>query len=686
MIGFETFGEPSFRSDQSGRVTIGFRNCYTQVDNKYGKKHTIRHPARFCRLWLLWYCLSGTICMAQLDTSEARLLNRKLPADSAMTTAPTAIVEPKLDSATKLRDSLFYTSLKQRMYKHRLTRELYNAFIHDVYNSSSRAEEVDVIEQNPFRAYKGKVIGHIYIRRLEVFGQSVYDTLRRPRSWFERFANGVHTKTREGIIRRSYLLFHEGDTVDPDALRDNERLLRNLPVFVDARILVVPRPGSQQFVDVYVITQDVWSLQADGSLGGINRFSVGFEEKNVSGFGHSLKAQYYYNGSDPLQKSEFRSRYTVPYIGKTFLTAQADFIYLRDWKQVSARVFRPFLTPDTKYAGSIELGYYNIRNRLVRNNQFDSTGAFPLSYNYSDVWLGRSFKMFFGNPQERDRARLVVAARITRYTYLVRPKVDADTNQLYQNSRNTLFSVGYSQRKYTRDVLVYGFGRTEDVPVGNLISLINGFDNAELGERFYVGLNLSRGQYIKKFGYLYTLINAGTYYRMKRQEQGLFSFTTNYFSPLIATPWGHMRHFFNTRFTLGMDRFNNEYISLSGRDGIGLSNDALIGTKRLLVGYENVLFSRLNFIGFRAAFVTFANVGIISFSDRAFFQSPLYQAYGIGLRLRNENLTFNSFQIRLTWYPNIPNNPYAFRTAFEGIPSLRLRDFDISAPAIVPYQ
>ncbi|WP_345245798.1 hypothetical protein [Nibrella saemangeumensis] len=649
-------------------------------------EHTISCLTGLCRLWVLWFCLAGTICIAQVDNGAARPSNQKAPGDSVAAVYPTTVIEPKVDSATKVRDSLFYTTLKQKMYRHRLTRELYNAFIHDVYNSSARAEEVNVIEENPFKSYAGKVIGTIHVRRLGVFGQSVYDTLRRPHSWFERFANRVHTNTREGVIRRSYLLFREGDLVEPDLLRDNERILRNLPVFVDARILIVPREGSEEFVDVYVITQDVWSLLADGSVGGLDRFSVGLEQRNVRGLGHTLKTQFFYNKVDPFQKAEYLARYTVPYIGKTFLTAQADLMYLRHWKQFSARVFRPFLTPDTKYAGSLELGHYKIRNRLLRNNQLDTAAFFPISYNYSDVWLGRSFKMFFGNPQEQERARLVIAGRLTRYTYLIRPEVGADTNQLYQNSRTTMFSVGYSQRQYVRDVLIYGFGRTEDVPVGSLISLVGGVDNAELGERLYIGLNLSRGQYIKKIGYLYTLINAGTFYRAKKQEQGLFSFSTNYFSPLVAIPWGHMRHFFNARLTLGMDRFNNEYITLSGREGIGLTNDALIGTKRLLVGYENVLFSRLNLIGFRAAFVTFANVGIISFNDRAFFQSPLYQAYGIGVRLRNENLTFNSFQIRLTWYPNIPNNPYAFRTAFEGIPTLRLRDFDISAPSIVPYR
>jgi hypothetical protein len=153
-----------------------------------------------------------------------------------------------------------------------------------------------------------------------------------------------------------------------------------------------------------------------------------------------------------------------------------------------------------------------------------------------------------------------------------------------------------------------------------------------------------------------------------------------------------MRHFFNTRYTTGIGRFENEYLNLSSgssgliTDGIGVYSDALRGTQRWIINYENILFSKLNFIGFRVAFITFANLGLITFPERSLLKGPLYQGYGIGFRLRNENLTFNSFQVRLSYYPNIPGITAPFRQAFEGVPALRFRDFDLSAPQIIPYR
>ena len=625
--------------------------------------------------------------LAQQDTTKPKPVQRGAT-DSLATALSTAIA----DSVLMQRDSVFYTRLKGRMYKRRLTRRLYDAVFRDVYNSRVRTGEVNQIEVNPFKPFEGRIIGDIYIRRLGVFGQTVYDTLRKPGNWVERVGNRVHVNTRENIIRRSYLLFKEGDAVNPNVLRDNERLLRNTDIFHDARILVLPRDGSRQFVDVYVITQDVWSLQPNGGVGALNRFSVGFDQRNVRGLGHQLSSQVSYNGTDPRQKVEYRGRYTVPFIGKTFLTAQAELFYQRDLKKGAVRLYRLFLTPDTKYAGSIELNRTQINSRVI--NRDDSILVVPLRYNYSDVWFGRSFRLFFGQQDSDDkgRTRLVVALRNTNYEYLSRPVVTADSNQLYQDSRTTLFSLGFSRRKYVRDVLIYGFGRTEDVPVGESIAGVVGFDNAELGQRFYTGLNFSQGKYVRRVGYLYGLLSVGGYYRARRIEQGILSLEFNYFSPLLTTKWGNTRHFFNSRFTTGIRRFENESITLSSSnsglntDGIGITSDILQGTQRWLINYENILFSRLSLVGFRVAFITFANFGLVGFQDRSLLRGPLYQGYGLGFRLRNENLTFTSFQIRLSYYPNIPGNSAPFRQAFEGIPALRFRDFDLSAPLIIPYR
>ncbi|MFC5409210.1 hypothetical protein ACFPMF_07830 [Larkinella bovis] len=631
-------------------------------------------------LTVFWLLLTVSVVWAQ----EIRIPVPNARTDS--TTLSDSLAKVTRDSALAVRDSILYTKLKTKMAKRRITRELHRLLFHDMYNSRLKTGDVNEIEVNPFAAYRGRIISNIYIRRLEVLGPSVYDTLRQPRSWLERFANRLHVDTREGVIRRSFLLFEEGDRVSPDTLRDNERLLRNSNVFHDARIIVVPHAQSRGFVDVYVITQDVWSLIPSGSVGGLNRFDLRLDQRNFRGLAHTFSNQVYYNADDPFQKLAYRGRYVIPYIGKTFFTGQADVIDTRDLKQYALRFYRPFLTPDTRWAGSIELSHNRFPRYLIFSE--DSVQITKLNYNYSDVWAGYSFKPFFSFLGEGDdRTRLVVAARYTRLGFTNRPEVRADTNQLFQNTNAILFSIGLSRRRYVRDVLIYGFGRTEDVPFGSLASIVMGYDNAELGQRKYLGFKYSKAHYLESMGYLYGAVNIGGFFRKHNDlEQGVLALESSYFTPLRTTNWGSWRHFINFRYTMGAQRFNNEYLTLSGRDRLGINNDNMRGTKLLLTNIENILFSRLNIVGFRVAIVTFANLGLVSYQTKRLFQGPLYQGYGFAFRLRNENLTFNSFQIRVAWYPNIPGNAAPIRPAFEGVPTARFRDFDTSAPEIIPFR
>jgi hypothetical protein len=490
---------------------------------------------------------------------------------------------------------------------------------------------------------------------------------------------------------RNFLFFEEGDIIDPEKIKDNERYLRQQGIFHDARIVIVPYKDAKDAVDVYVYTQDVWSLLPDGSASGLDNFTIGLEQKNFMGMTHSFKNTIAYNGKDPRQRLEFAGRYLIPSFRQTYITGQGILNLQRDQKQVNLKAFRPFLTPQMKYAGSIEIGYNNLR--LFEFTRDSVTGRLTRNYFWSkyvlfDAWIGRSFKLFFGNDQLRERARFVVALRHTRQSFYDRDRSVTDsTNQLFQNTRPTLFSFGYSNRRYQRDLLIYGFGRTEDVPVGDMAAFIFGKDPAELGQRKYIGVKFSRARYIKA-GYLYSLVNVGTYLKDIKTEQGVFSTENNYFTPLHSLGRGwYARHFINVKFGWGFNRFQNEYFNISGNEGIqGIYSDELRGTRKLVVGVETVLFSPVNFLGFRVAPFVFANVGWTSFDGQKLLTNVPYQGYGLGFRFRNENLTFNTFQVRLSFYSGIPDITQPLRAGFDGIPPLRFRDFDISAPEIVPFR
>ncbi len=599
-----------------------------------------------------------------------------------------------IDSLEKVRieaptakDSAFGKKAKKIVPK-----KIYELLFRDIYNSSNGQGQVSEIEQNPYKKYEDRWIRKIYIHRLDVFGHSVYDTLRKPNNWIDKTGNKLHTNTREDVVRNNFLFFSEGDRIDSDLFKDNERYIRQQGIFHDVRIEITPYPTIKNAVDVHVFIQDVWSLLPDGSVGGLDNFTIGLEQRNFQGRGHSWKNTVSYNGKDPRQRTEFASRYLIPSLGKSFVSAQADFQLQRDNKLGGIKLFKPFLTPETKYAGAFEVNYNTNRTFEFApdptNPQLSIRNYFWTRSFLFDTWLGRSFKLFFGSKDFRERARFIVALRQTQQRFIKRERQVTDTSyQLYQNTNLTLISLGFSNRRYKRDLLIYGFGRTEDVPVGQLVSVVLGSDKAETGQRTYAGLKVSAATYFK-YGYLNSLFNLGSFWKDGKAQQGVFNIENGYFSPLqqLHKNW-YTRQFVTIRYTLGINRFNNEYLNISGTDGIqGISSDELRGNQKLVVGLESVLFSPVNVLGFRVAPFVSADVGWVARSSSKLFSSSPYQGYGIGFRFRNETLTFNTFQIKFVYYSGIPALTNPTRFDFDGISSLRFRDFAVTNPEVVVFR
>ena len=580
----------------------------------------------------------------------------------------------------------FYQRLKKRMYKRRLTRALYDFLLRDSF--SQPANRTLEKPADPNCGLEGRFIGNIRLTRLDPLGPNVSDTLRTASSWLEKSANAIHRITRERIIRKS-LMFRRGYPFVAAMISDNERILRQVPNLTDARIYAVARPGALDTVDIVVVTQDVWSIAGGVGTDFSTMYDANLTDINFLGLGHEQSlAVSYSSQSNPLTLQPrgwgVRSLYRVPFIGGTFVTGSME--VMRQWNQerYAAVAGRSFLTPSMKYAGGLEVS----RNRFVLevNPLEPASPVAPVTYDYADAWLGRSFRTRLGGIANRDRSRVVVAARTSGNYYRERPAVRADTNQLFQHRFLNLYSIGFSTRNYLRDILIYGFGRTEDVPYGSLLSLTGGVERTEFGVRNYMGMKAAHGSYYRSIGYLLLSLNAGSYLRNRQWEQGVLRVEANYFSRLIELKSLQVRQFVNIRYTRGFGRFNGEFIDIGSANGLrGINNPAFRGRQSVVLNLETVVFSPLSILGFQSALFAYADLGWVGGSERAAFRNPLYQGYGVGVRLRNENLVFNTFQFRLGFYAGIPGISNPLRTEFSELPRTRLPDFNISAPEVIPF-
>ncbi|MEG0163317.1 MAG: hypothetical protein RR652_05215, partial [Mucinivorans sp.] len=82
---------------------------------------------------------------------------------------------------------------------------------------------------------------------------------------------------------------------------------------------------------------------------------------------------------------------------------------------------------------------------------------------------------------------------------------------------NVSASIGFSRQNYYQGNMIYGYGRTEDIPFGYKFEAVGGYQWSEsLGRRYYAGLNLLWGNALGN-SYLNLAGRVGGYWNKERK-------------------------------------------------------------------------------------------------------------------------------------------------------------------------
>jgi hypothetical protein len=583
------------------------------------------------------------------------------------------------DSAYQKADS-FYSELEKRASKYKWTRELHNVIIKKPKKNTREKVKTQRAEA-PFVPHEGKHIRNIYIEKLEPFGPTIHDTSRQADDWLQKTANALHVKTITSKIKQS-LIVEEGDQVDAYELADNERILRNLSFIQDARIYVKPLDNTVDSVDIIVLTKDLWAKGFDARIDAINEGVVDIWDRNIFGFGHEMQNSLYWD-TDRSNILGYQGMYRVKNIRGSFVNGRAFYRDVFENQSYGLELSRPFFSPSTEYAGAVSFMHDADIQRVY---YYDTIPVFtPVKYNNYSVWLARSFQI--GNKNYSDKRRnLVFSGAIKRDYYFERPGVSENSFHQFHNKTLLLTSISYSTQAFYKSNLIYSFGRTEDIPAGSLYELTFGHEFNEFFDRLYVGLQASMGNYISPLGYLYGKIAWGGFISDEDFEQGLAEVEANYFSHLFIYNRYSFRQFVRLNYLNGINRFKNEYITINDDKGIeGFKSPTLLGTEKVNLNLETVVFTPLYLYGFRFAFFSSLDFGMISRDPDPIWKHRLYSGIGAGVRIRNEHLVFNTFQIKFTFYPVIPDNASLTYLEFSGEPRLRPNNFYVKSPRLFKF-
>ena len=527
----------------------------------------------------------------------------------------------------------------------------------------------------------GKIIRTISIETLDPFGYSIRDESRVPRRGIDRFGNAIHVKTKVFTIR-NLVLFKKNERCDSLLLKETERLIRSQRYIREVVVVPVPVATASDSVDIKIRVLDSWTLIPNGSLSG-NQSSVKLTERNILGFGHQISGEIE-NKFTPKEQAIF-AQYSVSNIKNSFVRLDLD--YSNEYNNDSRRslaINRPFYSVVARNAGG-----FQIENR--RYTEFfpvaDTLIGVPTKYEYVDYWYGHAFKINGENTFDQKTTNLILAYSYNRKAYLLQPSSVFDPTNFIATEKNSIGYIGISKQRFYQDKFIFNYEITEDIPYGENMALILGYQNKADRSRWYSGISISNGKKYT-FGYLSTFMQWGSFYTKGVTEQTAFKVGFNYFSPLLYIGNWKLRQFIKPTYIWGNNRDSSfkDQLTLNNYYGIEGFNNQLTGTQKWLVSLQTQTYIPGSWNGFR--FSPYLNVSMGSLANKnALFASKVYSKFSIGVQINNDYLVFNSFQISLSYYPSIPfeGDNLLKTNSFENT-DLTISDFQLGKPAYIRYE
>jgi len=539
--------------------------------------------------------------------------------------------------------------------------------------------------EKAFQPYAGKVIRRIIVRKL-AFGENVQDTSQPIIGALSRIANNLQTGTRPSIIKQ-FLFVKEGELIDPYRLADNERLLRNLDFIKDSRIRVRPLANSIDSVDIYVIVRDVFSFGTKGDASGINALSGTLYDANFLGRAQRVefsllldKHRHPKFGSDILYR-KYNIWGSFINVDLSYTTINKG-ISLGNENETSVffKMERPLYTPSARFAGGVNLSW----NRSV--NRYRKTDSLFLDYQYSlqDYWVGYNIGTPSVKPsrgyREDNRRRRFVAIRYYEQFFLRKPH-PPEYNYLYTDKRFVIGELNWYKLDFYKTNYIYGFGITEDIPIGFTRKIIAGYSKIDSLRRLYIGWQYDHWLVDNKENFFnYTLALGTNYYKKTWQDNSLL-FNFSWFSHLFAFKKFRFRQYADVSYA-GIGNYR-VYDLLHINNEFGLlrfNTDSVTGIQRFTVGMESDFFTRWRIFGFKIGLFSFGKVTLLAGQHTGLLVGDLYSAAGGGFRMRNENLIFGTIEGRFTWFPRTIENINNITLRISGNIRFKFPDSFVKAP------
>jgi hypothetical protein len=549
-----------------------------------------------------------------------------------------------------------------------------------IYRSGGKSTKTPVLNTN-LTSYDGKFIRNIDIRKVNIFAKSALDTAFVPQNWAQQSISRMHISTRDRIIRRN-LLLSPGQPLDVFLAAENERLIRDMPYIMDARFLARAVPGSEDSIDLVVLTKDLVPIGFGAELSRADAGKAGLWYYNILGYGNQFSATAFWDvRHSPV--AGYGLTYGISNINGSFVSGELS--YMHQWNNHSERlrISRDFKSLGITYAGAIQIESASlIKDITLPDSTLHNVGIQFTNY---DLWLGRIFRLRKGQATFTNSG-IILSGRYFNSQYGKGPGVEKNLFYPYQDRTQVFLAVGFTRQGFRRDNMIYTFDRTEDVPFGYLFEITSGMEWGQFQNRPYAGAKASFGKILQHGATLFGDAEFGTFFSAGTAEQSVFRLQLRTFSRLYGKGRFQNRNFCNLTYMNGLNRYLDEFTTLENRGGIaGLSSPTLRGNEKLVLNLESVLFSPYRLLGFRFAFFGSVDLGMVWIQEPGWVQAGPYSRIGIGIRIRNEQLVFDTFELRFSLYPGLPADATPTYVSAGSVPRLRMNALLPDKPDLAGY-
>ncbi|WP_163320796.1 POTRA domain-containing protein [Dysgonomonas sp. 520] len=546
-----------------------------------------------------------------------------------------------------------YQVIKKQTSKNRWTRKLFSMIFRESSPPDTKKQNRAIVED--YKPFEGKIIRNININVLPPFGTNINNPSERGDEF--KILNSAHASTREATIK-NIIQFRQNTPVNAATVATSESQLRNTGYIYDARIFIEPMAHTEDSVDVNIIVRDKWTIGLNLHSLSSSKVNLEIFDRNVLGTGSRVGFDFIYSNKYD-RKYGFGGNYVYQNFAKKNIDLSGSYVdRIKEYETEFAATRN--LQPKLNYFGEI-----SYKRRFLHPERIEWDSVTPDRNQQFSITAGRAFTLSKENAIRRVVVGLRYKMKIPEYKNTVYNDYMQTNLAPYKYTKNQMLLMQLSlyQNSYLREHMVYNFGNTEDIPQGYNLSMQLGYSHfSKIKDAMYGSLSASYGSSKIMKGNLYVKSEISSFFGNGKPFGGVFNFDSRYFTPLFRWSGLRFRQFFTLNYSkiLHADRYFGDKIYMGQHTTLPIKNwrDSKSGYEQLLFKSETDLFSNYEILGFRFLFYTFFDMGWIKSKGNLFNSDNINYGAGLGIRLRNNFIIFNTIDLKIGYYPKLEQSGF----------------------------